>query len=479
MIGWVMQLAGVLGSLASTGGAAALHVDDCRFGEVRPFTTASCTLHVHNPAPRAATVEVAPLLPDDRVTPGRLRVPAGGSAALTMQVAIGNGEGEVAHGLRIDRAGAGDAPVYAQARGFVLSALDQTRPRIVLGSIDISGKENPQHAIRLSSHDGPRFAIERVLAAPAGIEAGIGADHGTLEVRVRADAPWAVIDDYVKLAIDTPYQKQAWVHVQGDVHGDVSAPSNPVSLGFVAPGHDRQVRFDLKSASGQSFRIGSTRLDGIMGHATTSPCEPASAGCKTVVLHLDDAQKPGIVNGKLDVALPDAGRDLLLDVWAIVQAPQRPQVAGNDKPDADAQPAASKPATSPAAVVPPKAGDADAASTATSAAAASAAAGGTAATREARPAEPGVPPGTGPLLKWATADEGSVHGYQIYRSDKADGPFVLQTAHTIPARSDSRSTYQWRDTHAEHGKAYWYYIGVVYDNGRKDELSKPQRTVAK
>jgi hypothetical protein len=92
---------------------------------------------------------------------------------------------------------------------------------------------------------------------------------------------------------------------------------------------------------------------------------------------------------------------------------------------------------------------------------------------------PTPPPGTGPLLKWSTATEDSVHGYQIFRSDSADGPFVLQNAKTLLVHPDTGSIYQWRDPNAESGKAYWYYIGVVYKNGKKENLSSPQRTVAK
>ncbi len=344
----------------------------------------------------------------------------------------------------------------------------------------------PERRIELSSHDGADFRILRVTGKPDAVEATIAPDGRTLDVKLRKDAPWAVLDDYVKLAIDTPYQKQAWVRVTGDIHGAVAPKRNPVSLGFVAPGKHRQVAFDLTHAEGKSFRVGTMTLDGFKGRATARDCEPAKLGCKSVMLHISDDQKPGVVRGTLTIELPDAGRNLAVKVWAILQAAQSPETAqreaknsvteaSNKKSNASPQPAkaaianaveGSRKSPSPEHAV-TLAGESRTKSGAPQAS-----------KRAPAPMEP-PPPGTGPLLKWSTSDEGSVHGYQIYRSDSKNGPFVLQDRKTIRAHPEQGSGYQWRDTRAIHGKTYWYYIGVVYKDGRKDKLSPPERTVAK
>src|SRR5690606_7576454 len=162
-------------------------------------------------------------------------------------------------------------------------------------------------------------------------------DGQTLKVRIRPDAPWAVLDDDIKLAINTPRQKEAWVHVSGDIHGPVSADKNPVSFGFVAPGNDREVRFDINHSEGKDFRVGSMQLEGIEGRGAATDCEPAKAGCRTIVLHFDDDQKPGIVRGVLSVELPDYDRDLALNVWGILQSPPAPG-AGTDAESANGKP---------------------------------------------------------------------------------------------------------------------------------------------
>ena len=72
-------------------------------------------------------------------------------------------------------------------------------------------------------------------------------------------------------------------------------------------------------------------------------------------------------------------------------------------------------------------------------------------------------------------------GRQIFRSDTADGPFVLQNQATIRSKSeeDEPTSYQYRDNAAASGKAYWYYIGIVYKDGHKQQLTGPQKVVAK
>ena len=102
--------------------------------------------------------------------------------------------------------------------------------------------------------------------------------------------------------------------------------------------------------------------------------------------------------------------------------------------------------------------------------------------RENRDAAPLPPPeGRGPLLKWSVAHEGAVYGYAVYRADSDAGPFLRVSRDTIRASEDEeqRSDYQWRDTSAEPGKTYWYYVSALQNDGHKRKLSEPQKVVAK
>lgn len=482
----ILSSAFFLASLsAAVGSSSPITIGNCEFGEVATFGAADCRFKLTNTSDRALAISIEPTAEGDRVQPGRLTIPVDDTAEVSAHVAIGKAVGEVKRSYRITIDGI-TGQGFARASGFALGTLDQLKPNLAFGEVDLSAG-TPEKEIELSSRDITDFRILRIIESPAAVDASIAPDGRTLKVRIRPDAPWTVLDDDIKLAINTPRQKEAWVHVSGDIHGPVSAEKNPVSFGFVAPGNDRQVRFDINHSEGKDFRVGSMRLEGIDGNGAVTDCEPAKAGCRTIVLHFDDDQDPGIVRGVLSVELPDYDRDLALNVWGILQSPPAPG-ANTDAESANAKPESATTESAPDSVETDGesgTGDANAANKEAPTDSSSDASRERASPNQPDKAgpqagePPAPPPGTGPLLKWSTATEGSVHGYQIFRSDSADGPFVLQNVRTIPAHPDTGTIYQWRDTNAESGKAYWYYIGVVYKNGKKENLSSPQRTVAK
>lgn len=475
------------GLASAAGSSSPLNIGNCEFGEVVAFGTVDCWFRLTNTSERPLTVSIEPRQPGDAAEPAHVTIPVKGTVDVATRVAIGNAMGEVKHHYRITIAGT-SGEGFAIASGFALGSLDELKPSLSFGNVELTDPP-PEKQIELSSRDIADFRILRITDSPQAVDASIAPDGRTLKVRIRPDAPWAVLDDYIKLAINTPRQKEAWVHVGADVHGQVSAEKNPVSFGFVAPGTDRQVSFDLNHSEGKSFRIGSMNLEGFDGRASITDCEPAKVGCQSVVLHIADDRKPGFIRGVLDVELPDYDRELALNVWGILQSAPAPEATTKDDTTKVKSPSGAE-----APTVADSAVDAeDPAATETVASGGSESApdrpssnpSDTKTPSGKRRADSPVsepltqPPGSGPLLKWSTAVEGSVHGYQIFRSDAASGPFVLQNAKTIPAHPDTGSIYQWRDTAVEQGKAYWYYVGVVYKNGKKEKLSPPQRTVAK
>ena len=77
--------------------------------------------------------------------------------------------------------------------------------------------------------------------------------------------------------------------------------------------------------------------------------------------------------------------------------------------------------------------------------------------------------------------EAGAYGYQIFRADNKDGPFVLQNRDVIRIHSKDyadNAVLLPRDPTAVKGTTYWYYIGVVYKDGHKQVLSAPQSKVA-
>jgi hypothetical protein len=307
----------------------------------------------------------------------------------------------------------------------------------------------------MDSHDGPTFRVERVLHAPNGIDVSIAPDGHSVALTIRPDAPWAVLEDNVKLAIDTPHQREAWIALKAEIHGDISASSNPFWTGLVPPDAERKFVIPLQSKQGKDFRIGNISLHDIDGHTRTVPCEPKAAGCNAIELQISAEQPPGPMRGVMTVELPDSSRSLAITVWGVLQHPRADSAssAAEARKNPPAAAASTGNANSAPADVP-----ADAAPSGAAAA----------------------PAGRGPLLKWSVTDDGGVHGYQVYRSSSESGPFVLVNVTTIPAntaRPKGTNAYQWRDETAERGQTYWYYIGAVGKDGTKRKLSNPQKKV--
>jgi len=70
-------------------------------------------------------------------------------------------------------------------------------------------------------------------------------------------------------------------------------------------------------------------------------------------------------------------------------------------------------------------------------------------------------------IEWETETEIETAGFNIYRSDTADGEFIRINDQIIPSQSDavSGATYNYADYNVERGKTYYYQLeDIEYDN---------------
>jgi hypothetical protein len=94
-------------------------------------------------------------------------------------------------------------------------------------------------------------------------------------------------------------------------------------------------------------------------------------------------------------------------------------------------------------------------------------------------------PSPGPLantLKWSTASEVENFGYDVYRADKEDGPWVRINAKPIPGAGtlDEPSYYQYVDTDIDPTRGYFYYVESISLKGVREKFTpvikaKPKR----
>jgi hypothetical protein len=348
----------------------------------------------------------------------------------------------------------------AAVRAFVATSLDQDRPTLDFGTVLLGDKELPKRTMTLSSREVADFKIVDIVEKPDYVDVELGPDHKSVSARLRSNAPWGLLDDFIKLKIDTPRQPVVWIALKGDVHGRVVPDSNPFALGVIRAGQTNEYLIRLTSTSGEDFRVGKMDLENVKGSAESAPCTPAAKGCRLVKLRIDDSNPLGKVEGTLRVTLPDFDHDLPIRVWGMLLS-QKTEVHQLDELLANSV-AEGGQSKSPAAASKPV----DLAA---------------ALKNGVRKNEP-PPPGNGPLLKWSAAHQESVYGYAIYRADNAAGPFVRVNKDTILASlegDDKSGAYQWRDTTAEAGKAYWYSIGLINRDGSKQDLTGAQKVVAK
>lgn len=75
--------------------------------------------------------------------------------------------------------------------------------------------------------------------------------------------------------------------------------------------------------------------------------------------------------------------------------------------------------------------------------------------------------------KWTTASEVDNFGYDVYRGDKEEGPFVKLTANPIlgAGTTDETHKYEFRDNTIDPCKGYWYYVEATSTGGVHEKFT--------
>ena len=77
------------------------------------------------------------------------------------------------------------------------------------------------------------------------------------------------------------------------------------------------------------------------------------------------------------------------------------------------------------------------------------------------------PAGASVVVEWTTANEVDTAGFNLYRSDSPDGPFIQINSSLIPASTDplTGGQYEYLDTAVEPGRTYYYQLEDVEYSG--------------
>jgi hypothetical protein len=87
----------------------------------------------------------------------------------------------------------------------------------------------------------------------------------------------------------------------------------------------------------------------------------------------------------------------------------------------------------------------------------------------------------GNTVKWSTASEEDTFGYDVYRGEKEDGPFVRLTKTPILGAGTSNDThkYQYVDDSADPCADHWYYVEEITTQGTRDKFTPVFKRPAK
>jgi len=76
-------------------------------------------------------------------------------------------------------------------------------------------------------------------------------------------------------------------------------------------------------------------------------------------------------------------------------------------------------------------------------------------------------------IKWATASEVDNFGFDVYRSEKEDGPFtkINETPVEGAGTTDSPSYYKYEDDTIDPRKVYYYYVESISMDGIREHFT--------
>jgi hypothetical protein len=76
-------------------------------------------------------------------------------------------------------------------------------------------------------------------------------------------------------------------------------------------------------------------------------------------------------------------------------------------------------------------------------------------------------------VKWSTATELDNFGYDVYRGESLEGPFVRITEQPIEGAgtTDEPSYYEYVDDTIDPGRPYWYYVESISMGGIRERFT--------
>lgn len=452
-----LTLAFFLGGSALVGGFAvaaqeskpeSMQATGNEFAEAYAFSTAEVNVALRN-------VSTSPI-DVDRIEARRVgvtdfkarRLLPGESLTTRIRLPLANSVGRSA--FYFDVFGKGDkTPVFSFAvRGFVDWIADPNALKVDLGPIDLQAFER---IVPLSLRPGEKLKLTANESDVVHFDVDIVNDGDAIRLVGRSGTAWQAFHEEVRFKTDSKLQPQVLLSIKAQARGPVIPSVDPVDFGLIRVGATSEQIVRLDRLDGKKMELGSVSTEGTPVSVEQEDCVPARKSCQNLRVKLDAIVERGAIFGKVRISLPAFKGDLTIGYSGIAIGKDT-QIRDLDE---DMKASANQP-TSLSSII--RSG-----------------------IEVRKPLEGAVPDGSGPLIKWQVANEQPIYGYEVYRAESANGPFYRVNERIVAklaADLDIGSIYRWRDLTAAAGKTYWYYVGTVYSDGRKQVLSTPQKVLA-
>lgn len=450
----------LLSTLLSLSGASVepaklVPIASASIGEVYQFSVVPFEVSVRNDSDQSVTVIGINSSYNAISLKKSIAIPPHQARALALEVHLTDQAGSLHIDGQLITTPNVSTPATVWVEGFVLSVLDDSKPAIDMGVIDAG--QTPVKDINLTSLEAPGLKINKISFIPPGFTAKPLADHRTLALSITSDISPGIHSDVIKVLLDSAKQTEAWIKVRADIHGDTVPSVNPVDYSVVRQGTGAEQTVRLERRSHKPLHVKSAIAENVTLMTHLHPCSTVQPWCIDLVLKLSDTQPTGQIFGTVKVAFEDDPSSLPILIRGWVLPKDGKIVDLTPKVDPNSPQKKSAPLKKPDLGVELK-------------------------RLTSAPPIDVIPAGNGPLLRWSVSNESTLYGYLIYRSLNEKDGFARVNQEIIKAKNIGNGVtvpYQWRDSETEPGKTYWYIISTVYNDGHKQQLTGPQKIVAK
>jgi hypothetical protein len=428
------------------------------FGQSHPFAKIHLNVVARNVSGKAVEIErIVPRVPEGtQVHFEPLKAKAGSTFPIKLEILLNEDVGRVAHYFDVFAKGEPDPVDGFVVRGFADWIVSPTGTEIDFGTFELS--KPITKVVPIEVRPGASVHLVEIQKPSAYFDAKIVQDGTALELRSRTDAPWSSFDENLLVKTDSELQPLVAFRLRGQARGYVVPSSDPLDFGLLREGQSAELIIVLNDVSGKPLQIGTiTPRSRMKVDTSVTDCVPMDSACKNVKVSYPPMSMLGMTGGALEIELPQYKRSLYVRFGAIGIG-KNTQIRSL----ADDLKAAQEESKSISSVLQSSVERSS--------------------TNKPVPSTMPTPEGTGPLLKWQVANEYDIYGYEIFRSDSEKGPFSRVSSRIIERLEgdpEVGSIYQWRDASATSGKTYWYYINIVYNKGRKQQFTNPQKVIAK